>query len=231
VRLAPPLLALFVLACGPLRILPPADPQAERRPVARDPYASKPVVQVFPLGESPADAVVPERQPARRPTAQSGRQVLKPAGGPDLVPPLARSEPLSPALPSSPGAAGSAEPMPNLTAPTGAQMAALVEAGRHSYGRYCASCHGVSARGDGPAGPALIYPPSDLTRIAERRGGVFVHADIAAHIDGRIEHPAHGTRQEPVWGKALDLTRDAELAALLLYLQSLQVELVQPGTG
>ena len=67
--------------------------------------------------------------------------------------------------------------------------------------------------------------------MGDSRHGVFVHADVAAHVDGRVEHPAHGTPQEPVWGRALDLQRDPELAGLLLYLQSLQVEVVPPDAG
>jgi len=61
----------------------------------------------------------------------------------------------------------------------------MVSAGRQYFVRYCSACHGMTGHGDGPAAPALRPPPADLTRIAQRRGGHFPVAEIAAHIDGR----------------------------------------------
>jgi hypothetical protein len=46
----------------------------------------------------------------------------------------------------------------------------------------------------------LRTPPPDLTRIAQRRGGQFPDAEIAAQIDGRAMVSAHGSREMPVWG-------------------------------
>jgi mono/diheme cytochrome c family protein len=81
--------------------------------------------------------------------------------------------------------------------------AVLAERGELLYLRYCASCHGASARGDGPAAPALRVTPPDLTAVAARRGGVFPAADVATWIDGRFESAAHGSREMPVWGVQL----------------------------
>jgi mono/diheme cytochrome c family protein len=67
--------------------------------------------------------------------------------------------------------------------------------------RHCSACHGTHDRGDGPAAPALQPPPADLTRIAQRRGGHFPVAEIAAFIDGRTAVPAHGSREMPIWGE------------------------------
>jgi mono/diheme cytochrome c family protein len=78
--------------------------------------------------------------------------------------------------------------------------AMLVEVGRDAFATHCAACHGMDARGNGPAAPALRTPPADLTRIAARRGGDFPADEIAAFIDGRLAPPAHGTREMPVWG-------------------------------
>jgi mono/diheme cytochrome c family protein len=85
----------------------------------------------------------------------------------------------------------------------GSASAILAERGRELFARYCAACHGVAARGDGPAAPALSRPPADLTAIAARRGGRFPDAEIGGWIDGRFESPAHGTREMPVWGVQL----------------------------
>jgi mono/diheme cytochrome c family protein len=79
----------------------------------------------------------------------------------------------------------------------------LAERGEALYLRTCAPCHGASARGDGPAAPALRVAPPDLTQIAARRGGAFPAADVASWIDGRFETAAHGSREMPVWGVQL----------------------------
>src|SRR5512144_687959 len=76
----------------------------------------------------------------------------------------------------------------------------LLTLGEQEFSRNCAVCHGNDGHGNGPAAPALRTPPADLTRIAERRGGKFPDAEIAAKIDGRFEVIAHGSREMPVWG-------------------------------
>src|SRR5262245_18787271 len=89
---------------------------------------------------------------------------------------------------------------------------ARVAAGRALFRSYCASCHGVDARGDGPVAAQLRVPPADLTRIAVRRGGHFEASEVAAYIDGRSEVLAHGRREMPVWGRVYDERNDRILA-------------------
>ncbi len=67
--------------------------------------------------------------------------------------------------------------------------------------RYCNACHGMEGRGNGPAATALQPPPADLTRIAQRRDGLFPVAEVTAVIDGRTIIPAHGSREMPIWGE------------------------------
>lgn len=74
-------------------------------------------------------------------------------------------------------------------------------AGRVLYHTYCASCHGEDGRGDGPVAPALVTPPADLTRLAERYGSPLPRDQVAAFIDGRRDVAAHGPRAMPVWGR------------------------------
>jgi mono/diheme cytochrome c family protein len=110
----------------------------------------------------------------------------------------------------------------------------LVEVGAGLFATYCASCHGVDARGDGPAASALSPPPADLTRIAAREGGVFPESAIAKKIDGRFDLPAHGSREMPIWGARLgdeipgfatgDEVARGRVASLVEYLKSLQME-------
>lgn len=77
----------------------------------------------------------------------------------------------------------------------------LAPAGAEMFEQYCASCHGMSGEGNGPAAAALNVRPADLTRIAARRGGNFPDAEIARFIDGRFDLPAHGSREMPIWGR------------------------------
>lgn len=108
----------------------------------------------------------------------------------------------------------------------------LAELGAESFPRYCASCHGIQARGDGPAAAALIQKPADLTRIAARRGGKFPDGEIARFIDGRFTLAAHGSREMPVWGERFgDAIPDSgvaeevargRIAVLVEYLKSIQ---------
>lgn len=70
--------------------------------------------------------------------------------------------------------------------------------GREMYVRYCASCHGIDGRGDGPVAPQLARPPTDLTAL--ERQGRFDDRNLMEIIDGRRVVPVHGTREMPVWG-------------------------------
>jgi mono/diheme cytochrome c family protein len=77
-------------------------------------------------------------------------------------------------------------------------------AGDELFRRYCASCHGVSGRGDGPVAASLRLPPADLTRIAARRDGKFDAPATASYIDGRTRVVAHGSAEMPTWGRRFD---------------------------
>lgn len=66
------------------------------------------------------------------------------------------------------------------------------------YRHYCASCHGVSGRGDGPAAGALSPRPPDLTQST---AGV---PELMRIIDGRRTIRAHGEPAMPVWGDVFE---------------------------
>lgn len=76
-----------------------------------------------------------------------------------------------------------------------------IDFGKVEYESSCASCHGLSGKGDGPLARALVSQPSDLTTLAKRNGGVFPAQRVHEIIDGRKEVEAHGTREMPVWGR------------------------------
>jgi mono/diheme cytochrome c family protein len=73
--------------------------------------------------------------------------------------------------------------------------------GKDLYVRFCASCHGVTGKGDGPVAGSLNVEVPDLTLIARRAKGVFPRDRIEKIIDGRHILGAHGSRKMPVWGE------------------------------
>jgi mono/diheme cytochrome c family protein len=75
------------------------------------------------------------------------------------------------------------------------------EAGRSSYLRYCAACHGRDGHGDGPVAPALAERPTDLTQLAVTNGGTFALDAVVEAIDGTRTVRAHGVSEMPVWGE------------------------------
>ena len=108
--------------------------------------------------------------------------------------------------------------------------------GEEIYGRFCASCHGEMAHGDGPVARSLGVMVPDLTKITQRYGN-FPTNVIRDTIDGRgARIDAHGSRTMPVWGYEFwveeggDVTAQQEMrktiAKLVEYLRSIQVEKV-----
>lgn len=68
-----------------------------------------------------------------------------------------------------------------------AGFAADAAAGKASFDLNCASCHGVSGKGDGPVGVALQPPPRDLTQgdfkfDTDGDGKIGTDADLKAVI-------------------------------------------------
>jgi mono/diheme cytochrome c family protein len=72
--------------------------------------------------------------------------------------------------------------------------------GGELYKRFCASCHGVDADGNGPVAPLLKVMVPDLTRIAKRHGGKFPAEIVQQIVDGRQARSPHGPRDMPIWG-------------------------------
>jgi mono/diheme cytochrome c family protein len=99
--------------------------------------------------------------------------------------------------------------------------------GAGTYRAYCAVCHGVAGKGDGPAASALTKPPADLTQIAKRNGGKFQPLSVRMTISGDTVVAAHGTRDMPTWGPLFhtvegDTTAALRLRNLVGYLEGLQ---------
>jgi mono/diheme cytochrome c family protein len=102
--------------------------------------------------------------------------------------------------------------------------------GSDLYKVYCASCHGVSAKGDGPLAAQLRSRPPDLTLIAKRDDGKWNADKVARMVDGRESVKGHGGPDMPVWGDAFKSTSQgkdeesvkAKVQALVAHLASLQ---------
>ena len=81
--------------------------------------------------------------------------------------------------------------------PTLAQDAVL---GKETYLRYCATCHGLDARGGGPTAAVLTLQPTDLTQLSTTNGGTFPTVRVVMRIDGREPLVSHGSPM-PIYGE------------------------------
>jgi mono/diheme cytochrome c family protein len=115
-----------------------------------------------------------------------------------------------------------ASPAEELTGYSGVQL----------YQRFCASCHGKGAEGDGPVAATFKATVPDLTLLARRRGDQFPRDLVRRVIDGRDIKAPHGSREMPVWGQEFWQAQGADDAAraksaalveqLVVYLESIQ---------
>lgn len=114
--------------------------------------------------------------------------------------------------------------------------------GAELYQRFCASCHGATAEGDGPVASALNVAVPDLTRLAVRHRGTFPVEQVRRIVDGRDIPAAHGARRMPVWGYEFatatvsDPEAGAEQASKLIdrlmeFLRSIQIRRADATSG
>lgn len=113
------------------------------------------------------------------------------------------------------------------------QQAALSD-GEALFNELCAVCHGVDARGTGPAAEVLVMPVPDITLLALHHNGQFPSEEVERVIRGDAERRAHGTREMPMWGQALRDVRpdykparrasfvELRVLGLTAYIESLQ---------
>ena len=72
------------------------------------------------------------------------------------------------------------------------------DSGKEMFKSDCAVCHGKDGKGDGPAASAMKTPPTDLTLLAQKNGGKYPAAHVAAVIKGQASTPSHGSEDMPV---------------------------------
>ncbi|HWI17677.1 MAG TPA: universal stress protein [Vicinamibacterales bacterium] len=118
-----------------------------------------------------------------------------------------------------------------MAGPAAAQEYKQYTPGAELFRTYCASCHGTTARGDGPLASAMNKKPANLTEIAQRNGGSFPSELVFKTIDGRQPVRGHGGPDMPVWGDAFSRSREAGdvervkavIKSLVDYLESIQL--------
>ncbi|MGD0630194.1 MAG: c-type cytochrome [Terracidiphilus sp.] len=103
--------------------------------------------------------------------------------------------------------------------------------GKQMYSSYCAPCHGVDARGQGPVASALRTPPMDLTVLSRNNHGKFPDTHIVSVLQNGAEIPSHGSAEMPVWGPILGKMNQTNpqdrllrISNLSRYLESVQVK-------
>jgi mono/diheme cytochrome c family protein len=96
---------------------------------------------------------------------------------------------------------------PGGTAPPKLDKAAAAK-GRTTFVRYCVSCHGMEAKGDGPLAKDLRVPVPDLTQLTE--GGVYPYDRVVLSVAKGGTVKGHGTDDMPAWGPAFSRTQGTE---------------------
>jgi mono/diheme cytochrome c family protein len=117
---------------------------------------------------------------------------------------------------------------PAAVTPPESPVAAV--SGAYSFRTYCASCHGVDGRGEGPLTDSLRFHPPDLTLIATRSGGEFPTEKVVRIVDGRSPVKGHGGPDMPIWGDAFrnaetgydDAAARAKIRLVVDYLKTIQ---------
>ena len=96
----------------------------------------------------------------------------------------------------------------------------------NTYRTHCASCHGQTGRGDGPAASTFQKPLPDLATLSSRAGGQFPRAEVTRIIDGRQR--THAPGDMPAWGRVMqslegdDRVAQQRIEAVVTYLESIQ---------
>ena len=103
--------------------------------------------------------------------------------------------------------------------------------GKEMYTQYCAPCHGVDAKGGGPAASAMKVPPTDLTQLAKKHDGKYPANYVASVLKFGPGLGAHGSAEMPVWGpliQSLDKFHDTavqqRISNLVGYIETLQTK-------
>jgi mono/diheme cytochrome c family protein len=105
-----------------------------------------------------------------------------------------------------------------------------VASGKEMFHAYCASCHGIDGKGNGPAASALKNKPTDLTLLAKTSAGKFPSMRVMNSIKDGTQ-AGHGSKDMPVWGPILStVSSDSQaivnqrIANLVGFIESMQAK-------
>ncbi|MGA2981440.1 MAG: c-type cytochrome [Terriglobales bacterium] len=120
----------------------------------------------------------------------------------------------------------------SAAAQTGNRQQPVIRAvdGASIFRNYCAACHGLDGRGNGPVSKALKREIPDLTRLSQRNDGAFpaIHVRNTIMFGADDLLPAHGSKEMPIWGPIFhEIEFDHDLGNVRLenvarYLESIQ---------
>jgi mono/diheme cytochrome c family protein len=103
--------------------------------------------------------------------------------------------------------------------------------GKQMYTEYCAPCHGIDGKGNGPAANAMKAPPTDLTQLARKHDGKYPANSVASVLKFGGGPGAHGSAEMPVWGPLLqslnkfdDTVVQQRVSNIVSYIETLQVK-------
>jgi len=103
--------------------------------------------------------------------------------------------------------------------------------GKAMYASYCATCHGIDGKGNGPLSSSLKRTPPNLTLLSRKNGGAYPSTRVVAVIGHGTSVSGHDKAGMPVWAPALDtidqnnkLDTPLRISNLSKYLETLQVK-------
>jgi len=103
--------------------------------------------------------------------------------------------------------------------------------GKEMFVQYCAPCHGIDGKGNGPAASAMKSQPTDLTQLARKHDGKYPANSIASVLKFGGGPSAHGSADMPVWGpllQSLDKFHDTavqqRVSNIVSYIETLQAK-------
>ena len=108
-----------------------------------------------------------------------------------------------------------------------------VPSGQQIYQQFCAACHGMDAKGNGPAASRLKTPPPDLTTLAKRNMGKFPYDYVAGVLRFGPGPSSHGSSDMPTWGPIFQIVDKNNEQAVRQRIKNLSAYLasLQEGSG
>ena len=103
------------------------------------------------------------------------------------------------------------------------------DSGEIMFKDYCAACHGMDGKGNGPAVEFLKAPPPDLTTMAKRLNEKSIALNVKTVLRFGTGSKAHGTLNMPVWRRMFNRVNENDTNLVYVrinnlsnYVQSIQ---------